>query len=115
MATTECIQFGADLAVFYSDARSEVKAEVTAAEPKHVQKPRGAPLGAVKLREEWQVFTGFPDAVPDDLKQAREASGQLEEYRSSDKGLRRKRTKQATKDQEAKRNAKAKARRGGKK
>lgn len=111
MATEECIQFGCDLAIFYSDARSERKAPVTAAEPKHIQKPRGAPLGAVKLREEWKVFTGFPDSVPDDLKHARDESGQTDEYRKLDKAKHRKRTKQAAKQQDATRKAKAKAKR----
>jgi hypothetical protein len=111
MATEECIQFAADLACFYSDFRGERSASVTAAKPKHLQKPRGAPLGAVKLREEWNVFTGYPDAVPDELKQAREESGQLEEYRSSDKAKHRKQTKQAASQQETKQKAKARAKR----
>lgn len=110
-ATDKCIQFAADLACFYSDFRGERSASVTAAKPKHLQKPRGAPLGAVKLREEWNVFTGYPDSVPDELKQAREESGQSEEYRSSDKAKHRKETKQATSQQEAKQKAKSRAKR----
>jgi len=101
--TDECLQFGADLAIFYSDLRNENKAEVTAAEPKHVQKPRGAPLGAVKLREEWKTFVGRPDRVPDELKDAREKSGQTDEYHMLDKGKHRRRTKQVAEEDRAKR------------
>jgi hypothetical protein len=111
VATEECLQFAADLACFYSDFRGERSAEVTAAKPQHLQKPRGAPLGAVKLREEWNVFIGYPDAVPDELKLAREESGQSEEYRSSDKAKHRKQTKQAAKQKEIKKKAKARANR----
>jgi len=106
-ATDECLQLAANLAVFYSDSRSERKALVTLAQPKHVVKPRGAPLGAVKLREEWKVLTGFPDDVPEELKQAREESGQLEEYRREDKAKHRKRTRTRQR-QEDKRKTKAK-------
>jgi hypothetical protein len=115
MATDECIQFAADLACFYSDFRAERSASVTAAKPKHLQKPRGAPLGAVKLREEWNVYTGYPDAVPDELKQAREESGQSEEYRSSDKAKHRKQTKQAASQQATKQKAKTRAKRSANK
>jgi hypothetical protein len=115
VATEECIQFAADLAGFYSDYRAERSCEITAAKPKHLQKPRGAPLGAVKLREEWNVFTGYPDSVPDELKHAREESGQSEEYRSSDKAKHRKQTKQATKQKEIKQKAKARAKRSANK
>ena len=101
--TSECIQFAADLAIFYSDLRNEKKAMVTAAEPKHLQKPRGAPLGAIKVREEWKTFVGFPDSVPDELKTAREESGQSDEYRSIDKAKHRRRTKQLAKEEREKR------------
>ncbi|MGK3734289.1 MAG: putative ribosome quality control (RQC) complex YloA/Tae2 family protein [Bacillariaceae sp.] len=101
--TDECLQFGADLAIFYSDLRNENKAEVTAAEPKHIQKPRGAPLGAVKLREEWKTFVGRPDRVPSELKEAREGSGQTDEYHMSDKAKHRRRTKQVAEDDRIKR------------
>ena len=101
--TDECLQFGADLAIFYSDLRNENKAEVTAAEPKHIQKPRGAPLGAVKLREEWKTFVGRPDQVPDELKEAREESGQTDEYHMFDKAKHRRRTKQVAEEDRAKR------------
>jgi len=100
--TDECLQFGADLAIFYSDLRNENKAEVTAAEPKHIQKPRGAPLGAVKLREEWKTFVGRPDQVPDELKEAREESGQTDEYHMFDKAKHRRRTKQVAEEDRAK-------------
>ena len=69
-------------------------------------KPRGAPLGAVKLREELFVRTGFPEEVPDDLKEAREESGQSTEYRATDKAKLRKRNKDAIKQQKAKKRAK---------
>jgi predicted ribosome quality control (RQC) complex YloA/Tae2 family protein len=101
--TDECLQFAADLAIFYSDLRSENKAPVTAAEPKHLSKPRGAPLGAIKIREEWKTFVGRPDQVPEELKVAREESGQSNEYRSSDKAKHRRRTKQVAEEEKAKR------------
>ena len=101
--TSDCIQFAADVAIFYSDFRNEKKAMVTAAEPKHLQKPRGAPLGAIKVREEWKTFVGFPDSVPHELKIAREESGQSDEYRSIDKAKHRRRTKQVAKEEREKR------------
>ena len=101
--TKACYQFGADLAIFYSDLRSETKAPVSAAEPKHLLKPRGAPLGAIKVRQEWKTFVGRPDQVPQELKEAREESGQVMEYRSIDKAKHRRRTKLATKQDQAKR------------
>lgn len=101
--TAECIQFAADLTIFYSDFRNEKKAPVTAAEPKHLQKPRGAPLGAIKVRQEWKTFVGFPEQVPDELKIAREESGQSDDYRSTDKAKHRRRTKQVSQEERAKR------------
>lgn len=98
-----CLQFGADLAIFYSDMRNEKKADVTAAEPKHILKPRGAPLGAIKIREEWRTFVGRPDQVPDELKQAREGSGQTDEYHMSDKAKHRRKTRQAAEEDRMKR------------
>jgi hypothetical protein len=65
----------ANLAAFYSDARTERKAQVTCAEPKHILKPRGAPLGAVKLRQELQSLVGRPHDAPDELKAARDERG----------------------------------------
>ena len=101
--TDACLQFGADLAIFYSDLRSESKAPVSAAEPKHLLKPRGAPLGAIKVRQEWKTFVGRPDQVPQELKEAREESGQSMEYRSIDKSKHRRRTKLAAQQDQAKR------------
>jgi predicted ribosome quality control (RQC) complex YloA/Tae2 family protein len=94
MATADCWQLAANLAAFYSDARTERTVPVVAAEPKHVLKPRGAPLGAVKVREEWRVLTGRPDDVPADLKEARSESGQSDEYRQKNKSKLRKQNKQ---------------------
>jgi predicted ribosome quality control (RQC) complex YloA/Tae2 family protein len=73
--TAEDLQFAADLATFYSDARTERKAEVTTAEPKHITKPRGAPPGAVTLRQEGKTLLGRPENVDESLKVAREESG----------------------------------------
>jgi hypothetical protein len=87
--------------------RMEVKAEVTAAEPKHLQKPRGAPLGAIKVREELMTLVGRPDEVPEELKVAREESGQSDGYRSMDKAKHRRRTKQAAEEDRVKRRKKA--------
>jgi predicted ribosome quality control (RQC) complex YloA/Tae2 family protein len=101
--TDDCLQFAADLAIFYSDLRTEAKAEVSAAEPKHLLKPRGAPLGAIKVREEWKTFVGRPDRVPEELKLARDKSGQSDEYRQEDKAKHRRRTKQAAEEDKARR------------
>ena len=100
--TDDCLAFAADLAAFYSDGRTEVKVPVTVAEPKHVVKPRGAPLGAVKLRQEGEVLYGCPDGVPEELHQARAQSGvyATEEYRSADKAKHRKRTQQVQKQKQ---------------
>jgi hypothetical protein len=111
--TEECLQFGADLAIFYSDLRNEAKASVTAAEPKHILKPRGAPLGAVKIREEWRTFVGRPDRVPEQLKVAREESGQTDEYHMQDKALHRRRTRQAAEESQMKRRKKQQQKRKG--
>eukprot|EP00957_Ditylum_brightwellii_P110228 8407751-Ditylum_brightwellii.AAC.1 len=65
----ECLQYAANLAVFYSDARTETNgAYVTVAEPRHIKKPRGAPPGAVSLRQELMTLIGRPNDVPDELK-----------------------------------------------
>jgi predicted ribosome quality control (RQC) complex YloA/Tae2 family protein len=109
--TDACWQFAANLAVFYSDNRTERKGEVTAAEAKHLLKPRGAPLGALKLREELKVLVGRPDDVPESLKLARDESGQTDEYRSSDKAKHRRHTQKVAKETEAKRRAEHKAKR----
>mmetsp|Transcript_5673 Transcript_5673/g.14200 ORF Transcript_5673/g.14200 Transcript_5673/m.14200 type:complete len:504 (-) Transcript_5673:29-1540(-) len=71
----EDLQFAADLAAFYSDARTERRAPITTAEAKHITKPRGAPMGAVSVRQEGKTMVGRPDNVSDDLKEAREQSG----------------------------------------
>ena len=66
----------ADLAAFYSEARDERKALVTYASPRHVTKPNGAPLGAVKLREEGGTIVGRPvdsELIPPEVLGAREA------------------------------------------
>lgn len=60
----ECLQMAADLAAFYSDLRDERKALVTYASPKHVLKPNGAPLGAVRLREEGGTIVANPAGSP---------------------------------------------------
>ena len=73
--TDDDLQFAADLAAFYSDARTERRAEITTAEPKHITKPRGAPPGAVTLRQEGKTLLGKPDDVAEELKEARELSG----------------------------------------
>lgn len=73
--TDEDLQFAADLAAFYSDARTERRTEITTAEPKHITKPRGAPPGAVTLRQEGKTLLGKPDDVAEELKEARELSG----------------------------------------
>jgi predicted ribosome quality control (RQC) complex YloA/Tae2 family protein len=111
--TDDCLQLAADLAIFYSDLRNEAKAEVTAAEPKHILKPRGAPLGAVKIREEWKTFVGRPDRVPEELKMAREESGQTDEYHMMDKAKHRRRTKQAAEDDQNKRRQRQREKRSG--
>ena len=106
--TEEDFQFAADLAIFYSDLRTEARAPVSAAEPKHLLKPRGAPLGAIKVREEWRTFIGRPDQVPDELKEAREQSGISDEYRQEDKAKNRRRNRQAAEDDKARRRRKEK-------
>lgn len=58
------LQLAANLAIFYSNHRNENKAAVSLAEPKHVLKPKGAPLGTVKLRQELAVILGCPFEVP---------------------------------------------------
>lgn len=108
-ATEDCLQFAADVAVFYSDARSERKADVTLCEPKHILKPRNAPLGAVKLREELKVMTGFPDQVPLELKEAREESGQDQDFRTRDKAKHRRRTREAAAAKQSKKKRREKS------
>ena len=61
----ECLQRAADLAAYFSELRGERRARVTFTSPKHVTKPRGAPLGAVLLRKE-QTLHGVPGRALDD-------------------------------------------------
>lgn len=71
----DCLQMAADLAAFYSEMRDENKVLVSYAEPRHVTKPNGAPLGAVKLREEGGTIVGRPtssDLLPPELYEHRE-------------------------------------------
>jgi len=69
---TQTLQLAADLAIFYSDNRNDISAECSVIHPRHVLKPRGAPLGTVKLREgEDFVIVGFPDNVPQECKDKR--------------------------------------------
>jgi predicted ribosome quality control (RQC) complex YloA/Tae2 family protein len=111
--TEECMQFAADLAAFYSDARTERKAPITTASPKHIQKPRGAPLGAVKLRQELNTLTGYPADVDDELKIAREKSGVIWDESGSrslgGKAKNRKKTQANAKQLSAKKRAQKKA------
>jgi hypothetical protein len=86
------LQLAANVAVFYSDSRSERRAQVTVASPKHIFKPRHAPLGAVQLRQEDRVVLGIPSDVPLELQQARDESGLTEGYRAADKAKHRKKT-----------------------
>jgi len=72
--TEDCMQFAANLAAFYSDFRTERKTPVTTAHAKHLSKPRGAPLGAVTIRQEMKTVIGRPADVSDELKIAREQS-----------------------------------------
>jgi hypothetical protein len=46
---------------------------------------------------------GRPDSVPDQLKEAREESGQSDEYRNTDKAKHRQRTKKVAQEVAAKR------------
>mmetsp|Transcript_14938 Transcript_14938/g.28122 ORF Transcript_14938/g.28122 Transcript_14938/m.28122 type:complete len:557 (-) Transcript_14938:172-1842(-) len=85
--TDSCLQFAANLAAFFSDWRTERKADVTMASPKHILKPRGAPLGAVKIRQELNTMTGYPSDVDEELKVAREKSGVFSSWDESS-GLR---------------------------
>lgn len=89
------LQFAADLAIFYSDARSEVRFDVTTAQPKHLLKPQRAGPGAVKLRQEESVLTGYPENVVGVTDENEKSSPMSNEYRFQDKAKHRKRTKEA--------------------
>lgn len=92
----EDLQFAADLAAFYSDARTERKAPITTADAKHITKPRGAPMGAVSVREEGKTLAGRPGYVSDDLKEAREKSGAAWDEMGYQKGGTRAKNKKKT-------------------
>lgn len=113
--TEECYQFAANLAAFYSDARTERRAPVTTASHKHIQKPRGAPLGAVKVRQELNTLTGCPADVDDQLKIAREQSGVIWDESGSrslgGKAKNRKKTQSNAKQMVAKKRAEKKEKR----
>lgn len=111
LVTDECMQFAANLAAFYSDHRTERRVDVTMTYAKHLSKPRNAPLGAVKTREEVKVLRGKPEEVPEELKAARSVSGLSDEYRAADKAkLRQINKNNVKKMKESKKRAKAKAR-----
>ena len=109
--TQACLDFCANVAAFYSDYRTETKAEITVADPKHVLKPRGAPLGAVKVREELYTLTGWPDRVSEELKLAREQSGKSDEFRAKDKQKHRRQTADVAKQTQLKKRAEQKSKR----
>jgi predicted ribosome quality control (RQC) complex YloA/Tae2 family protein len=54
------LRFSADLAAWFSKARTQGKADVTVADPKHISKPNGAKPGQVMVRTEKTVL-GRPD------------------------------------------------------
>ena len=109
----EDMQFAANLAAFYSNARTERKAVITSAEPKHIQKPRGAPPGAVKLRQELGSVIGYPMDVAEELRREADNGGgawgsigdNFEMGALSDKAKNRKRTLQVEREKQAKRRA----------
>lgn len=117
--TEDCIQFAANLAAFYSEARTEQKAVISMADPKHISKPRGAPLGAVKIREELGTILGNPFDVPEEcvLKRMEQGGGDGTGTRGN-KAKNRKFTqtiaKQAIEKKKAQRREKKNNRRGGK-
>lgn len=115
--TPECLQLAANLAAFYSEARTERKAVITVAEPKHLSKPRGAPLGAVKIRQELKSIVGNPQDVPDECKEKRDENGGVWGTATSNEGgmrslggkaKNRKKTEEARKQSAAKRRAEKK-------
>jgi predicted ribosome quality control (RQC) complex YloA/Tae2 family protein len=58
-AADEDLQYTADLAAFFSKARSEGKLDVTIANPAHITKPKGAKPGQVLVKQE-KVLIGMP-------------------------------------------------------
>lgn len=105
----EDLQFAANLAAFYSDARTERKVTVTMVEPKHIQKPRGAPLGAVKIRQELGSVIGYPMIVAEEMRRESGETGKVgenfERGALRDKAKNRKRTIQIEKEKQAKKRA----------
>ena len=55
------IQFAADLAAWFSKARSDGKVEVTSCSPADISKPKGAKPGQVLVKRE-RVVVGRPHA-----------------------------------------------------
>ena len=103
------LQFAADLAIFYSDARSEVRFDVTTAQPKHLQKPQRAGPGAVKLRQEESVLTGYPENVVGVVDEENVVSSN--DYRFQDKAKHRKQTKERAREAAKRKKRKLHARR----
>jgi hypothetical protein len=111
--TEEDIQFAANLAAYYSNVRTERKAVITTAEPKHIQKPRGAPPGTVKIRQELGSVIGYPMDVADELKKETYSSSggrfsisdDYEWGALGDKAKNRKRSLQLEKEKQAKKRA----------
>lgn len=51
---------------------SSGQARVSVTSAKHITKPKGAPLGAVRIQKEGPSLVGVPDNVPEELKLLRE-------------------------------------------
>lgn len=56
------LAFAADLAAFFSKARTSGKVDVTVCDPKHLSKPSGAKPGQVMVRKEAATLVGRPDS-----------------------------------------------------
>lgn len=63
------LQFAANIAAYYSELRTETKAWISCADPRHIWKPPKAPPGAVVIRHELPPILGFPENVPANLSQ----------------------------------------------
>jgi len=75
-------------AAFYSEARDDHKALVTYTSPKHVVKPRGAPLGAVKIRQSKDEGTVVArpvdsDHIPTRVRELRERQRQRDKQQQA--------------------------------
>ena len=57
--SAEDLQFTADLAAYFSQARDSQQAPIVYTQPKHVYKPKGAKLGMVLYKHE-QILWGQP-------------------------------------------------------